>query len=139
MKIEFCTVSIQFPLQGPQGPLLSGSNPYTVTGGGLNKGLFDIIPPSVSRVHSHLLHLIHAFIFLFLFSLLSKHTPFSPLSLPLPLQVFACQLRVCLNKNLKKIKKTLKVTPHICCNPQSKALFDCLPVKLIRVAINNLV
>lgn len=49
LKIDFCTVSIQFPLQGPQGPLLSGSNPHTATGGGLNKGLFDITLPSVPR------------------------------------------------------------------------------------------
>lgn len=60
LKIDFCTVSIQFPLQGPQGPLLSSSNPRTATGGGFNKGLFDITPPSVSGERSLPLYLTHA-------------------------------------------------------------------------------
>lgn len=93
LKIDFCTVSIQFPLQGPQGLLLSGSNPHAATGGGSNKGLFDITPPSVPRnipsPASYTLFLLysalHILFWFFFFNPLCKHSSAIPNPLSSPL------------------------------------------------------
>lgn len=107
--------------------------------------LISARPPSLAFTLSpYILYSLLFFVSCFPNCLTYSHLLFLPPSLSFPLisssQHQGCGLPA---KGPSEKRKTLKVTPDICCtpppDPQSKALFDCLPMKLIRVAINNLV